>query len=53
MPNSSLKTLLNQEMAAIQQGMMEEAKPHLHKVIELDPESPYAALAQDFLNSLG
>jgi tetratricopeptide (TPR) repeat protein len=37
----------------IQQGKMEESKPHLHKVIELDPESPNAALAQDFLNSLG
>jgi tetratricopeptide (TPR) repeat protein len=40
-------------LCMIQQGMMEEAKPHLRKVIELDPESPNGALAQDFLNSLG
>jgi Tfp pilus assembly protein PilF len=40
-------------LCMIQQGMMEEAKPHLEKVIELDPDSPNAALAQDFLNSLG
>ena len=40
-------------LCMIQQGMMEEAKPHLQKVIELDPDSPNGALAQDFLNSLG
>jgi tetratricopeptide (TPR) repeat protein len=40
-------------LCMIQQGQMDEAKPHLEKVIELDPDSPNAALAQDFLNSLG
>lgn len=40
-------------LSLIQQGKMEEAKAHLAKVIELDPDSPNAALAQDFLNSLG
>lgn len=37
-------------LALIQQGMFVEAKPHLQKVVELDPESQNAALAQQFLD---
>ncbi len=40
-------------LCLIQQGKMQEAKPHLQKVIELDPDSQNAALAQDFLNTIG
>lgn len=37
-------------LAFIQQGMFAEAKPHLQKVVELDPDSQNAALAQQFLD---
>lgn len=40
-------------LCLIQQGMMEEAKSHLQKVVELDPEGQNGALAQDFLNTIG
>lgn len=40
-------------LSLIQQGKMADAKAHLQKVIELDPESQDAALAQDFLNTIG
>lgn len=36
-------------LSLIQQGKMQEAKPHLEKVVELAPESQNAALAQEFL----
>lgn len=40
-------------LSLIQQGKMADAKLHLQKVIELDPESQNAADAQDFLNTIG
>jgi len=40
-------------LCLIQQGKMDEAKPHLEKVIELAPDTQNAALAQDFLNTIG
>ena len=40
-------------LSLIQQGKMADAKLHLQKVIEIDPESQNAALAQDFLDTIG
>jgi Tfp pilus assembly protein PilF len=40
-------------LCLVQQGKMDEAKGHLEKVVELDPNSQNGALAQDFLNSIG
>jgi len=40
-------------LCLIQQGKMDEAKPHLEKVIELDPGTQNAALAQNFLDTIG
>ena len=39
-------------LSMIQQGLMQECKPHFEKVIELDPESENAALAQQFLDMI-
>ena len=39
-------------MIAIKPPKPEQARMHFEKVIELDPDSPNAALAQEFLNSL-
>ncbi len=36
-------------LSLIQQGKMQDAKPHLEKVLELDPGSENAALAEQFL----
>ncbi len=40
-------------LCLIQQGMMEDSRVHLERVIELDPESQNAADAQSFLEMIG
>lgn len=51
-PNSA-DAHMQMGLSLIQQGLMVEARPHLERVVELDPESQNAALAQEFLGMIG